>query len=103
MRMATGMREAPLETAAVPFPDPLKGPGRVTSMRRTEFGNRLVGGAEGSNHLTGQAVDHVGTTRNALQSYYGPSARVGWHKNHWHVDAPGANFPLYGRQGTRTR
>ncbi len=78
----------------------MKGPGTVTSMRRTIEGNRLVGGDPNSNHLRGDSVDTVGTTRQALREYYGPAAKVGWHKNHWHTDVRGANFPYYGKRGT---
>lgn len=83
------------------IPDPFKGPGRVTSLRRTPEGNRLVGGVPGSRHLTGEAVDVVGATPEALRQYYGPRAKVGWHKNHHHVVVPGARFPFFGRNGTK--
>ena len=69
-------------------------------MGRTVEGNRLVGGAPNSNHVRRQAVDTVGTSRDALQQYYGPQAKVGWHKNHWHTDLPGAKLPYYGKRGT---
>ena len=82
------------------YPDPFKGPGTVTSGRRTPEGNRLVGGVPNSRHLTGEAVDVVGADRPALQQYYGPNAAVDWHDNHWHVEVPGAQFPYYGRRGT---
>lgn len=72
-------------------------------MRRTPEGNRAVRGARNSNHLRGDSVDTVGTSREALQEYYGPSAQVDWHKNHWHTDIPGANFPYYGKRGTKGR
>ncbi len=88
---------------AANFPDPFKGPGTVTSLRRTPEGNRLVGGVPNSRHLTGESVDAVGTSREALQRYYGPTAKVGWHKNHWHTDVPGAKFPYFGRNGTKGR
>lgn len=86
--------------ALVCFPNPLEGPGRVTSMRRTVEGNRLVGGAERSRHLTGEAVDVVGASEDELRSFYGPDANIGWHKNHFHIEMPGAQFPYYGKRGT---
>ena len=63
-------------------------------------GNVLVGGAKNSNHLRGEAVDYVGTTREALQNYFGPQAKVGWHKTPWHTDLPGGNVPYYGKRST---
>ena len=82
------------------FPDPMKGPGRVTSMRRTPAGNKIVGGAEDSRHLTGEAIDVVGASEAELRDYYGGNANIGWHKTHHHVVVPGAQFDYYGRRGT---
>lgn len=81
-------------------PDPFKGPGRVTSARRTPKGNALVGGVQGSRHLSGDAVDVVGASASELRKYYGPNAKISWHKDHHHIVVPGARFPYYGKRGT---
>lgn len=69
-------------------------------MRRTEEGNRLVGGVPGSAHLRGEAVDVVGASEEELRAYYGPNARILREDDHHHVVVPGAQFPYYGKRGT---
>lgn len=99
--------EVRVKAARVPFPtsaiDPMKGPGRVTSMRRTPEGNRIVGGVPNSRHLTGEAVDVVGASVPELRQFYGQDAEIGWHKNHHHIVKPGAQFPYYGQRGAYGR
>jgi hypothetical protein len=73
----------------------------VTSLRRTPEGNALVGGVPNSGHLKGDRIDVVGTTPAQLKAYYGPNSEWGWHKNHWHGRVPGANFPYFGKRGTK--
>ncbi len=75
----------------------------MTSGRRTEEGNRIVGGVPDSAHLDASAVDYDGPDLNALlrEARQLPGVRKAFiHKGHVHVEGEGWNAPYYGARGT---
>jgi hypothetical protein len=111
--------ESPVETpsAAPPaagngqFPDPAGfTAGRMTSGGRTEYGNRLVGGAPNSDHLRRDGVDFIPAQGQTLEQlgeqarqYFGPNAKIIIENDHVHASLPGyGQVPMYGARGTRT-
>lgn len=75
----------------------------MTSGRRTEEGNRIVGGVPGSAHLDASAVDYDGPDLPALlrEARQLPGVRKAFiHKGHVHVEGDGWNAPYYGARGT---
>lgn len=101
------MREAPLATAVATFRSPFDLGYNVTSGRRTEAGNRAVGGVPNSQHVRGSAFDAVPRRGETMQQLAArlrrdyPGATIIPEGDHVHVqDLPGGFMPYHGKRGT---
>lgn len=79
----------------------------MTSGRRTEEGNRRVGGVPGSGHVRGIDADYVGPDLGQVlaEARQLPGATKAFIHNagsgpHVHVEGPGWNVPYFGKNGT---
>ena len=89
------------------FAPPTKLPsGSMTSGRRTEEGNRLVGGVPGSQHVKGTAADYWGKDLSAVLADVRklPGLKRAFIHNagsgrHVHAEGTGWNTPYFGRRG----